>query len=541
METKILKAVFFASFFLFVIFIFVNINWGEPFYFHPDERNIASSISQLNFPKNLNPHFFAYGSLPIYLAFVLGSIPQIASNGLNNLIVDFSTAIILTRLASALFALLLIFLIFKTTELLAGKREAFLAGSLASLSVAYIQFANFGTFEMWLSFFSLLIIYLLLLFVKSGKDNFIVYSSIAFGILCSLKLSFIGLIPIFILALLFGFKPKDKIAKKIFIFLLFILVSTMSYLVSSPFNLLDSQGFISSMNYEGSVALGTLPVFYTGTFFNTIPILYQYEKVLPFLINPLLTLISIPSLIYLSYLSITKRNKLLGLVVFSFLIIFVSQSALFVKWTRYAVPSLSFLYILIAIFIFKIKDIINGKIFNLIILFVLGVSFIYSISYAKTVKLSQDTRIEALNFSTKTIDKNSKILSEVYDLGIVPFNSYYPHITLFNFYDLDNVDTSKKALSEELNNSDYIIIPSQRIMQSRILDNSNFPNGNNFYKSLFADKLNYRKIYQTPCDIFCKITYMGDPVFNLEQTASVFDRPTVFIFENKKITNKNNK
>ena len=27
---------------------FYNLNWGAPFYFHPDERNIASLISSLN-------------------------------------------------------------------------------------------------------------------------------------------------------------------------------------------------------------------------------------------------------------------------------------------------------------------------------------------------------------------------------------------------------------------------------------------------------------------------------------------------------------
>src|SRR5437868_5021246 len=51
---------------------FYNLNWGAPFYFHPDERNIASAVAQLKFPHHMNPQFFAYGSLPIYLIYFTG-------------------------------------------------------------------------------------------------------------------------------------------------------------------------------------------------------------------------------------------------------------------------------------------------------------------------------------------------------------------------------------------------------------------------------------------------------------------------------------
>src|SRR5579862_195019 len=51
---------------------FYNVNWGAPYYFHPDERNIASAVSQLQFPQQMNPHFFAYGSLPIYAIYFTG-------------------------------------------------------------------------------------------------------------------------------------------------------------------------------------------------------------------------------------------------------------------------------------------------------------------------------------------------------------------------------------------------------------------------------------------------------------------------------------
>ena len=48
---------------------FYNLLWGDEFYFHPDERNMAISISQMRVEENLHPHFFAYGQFPLYLAY----------------------------------------------------------------------------------------------------------------------------------------------------------------------------------------------------------------------------------------------------------------------------------------------------------------------------------------------------------------------------------------------------------------------------------------------------------------------------------------
>src|SRR5690242_3073826 len=92
---------------------FYNLNWGAPFYFHPDERNIASAVSQLKFPKQMNPHFFAYGSLPIYTIYFTGVVANYISGLLaptqtqiTNVL--FEQAIQISRVYSALFATLLI-------------------------------------------------------------------------------------------------------------------------------------------------------------------------------------------------------------------------------------------------------------------------------------------------------------------------------------------------------------------------------------------------------------------------------------------------
>jgi hypothetical protein len=46
------------------------INWSLPQIFHPDETRLLYAVGDIS-RHNLNPKFFAYGSLPIYLLKIL--------------------------------------------------------------------------------------------------------------------------------------------------------------------------------------------------------------------------------------------------------------------------------------------------------------------------------------------------------------------------------------------------------------------------------------------------------------------------------------
>jgi hypothetical protein len=61
-----------------------QLNWDQGFHLHPDERAIILFTIPLHLPLTLsqffsaqsplNPHFFAYGSLPLYLLFGLSNL-----------------------------------------------------------------------------------------------------------------------------------------------------------------------------------------------------------------------------------------------------------------------------------------------------------------------------------------------------------------------------------------------------------------------------------------------------------------------------------
>ena len=534
--------------FIGIFFRFYNIPWGSPLFFHPDERNIASSISQLTYPQQMNPHFFAYGSLPIYSIYFAG----VAINFIQNILfhahneimrVGFENAIVIGRTFSVFFSVLLLYLIYIVGKEVGGKKGGLISTMLASSSIGFIQYAHFSTFEIWLSFFLLFLCYLIYKYLLTGQHKYFIASPIVLGFLISIKISSLVYLPLCLLILILvdvleiikankkTILLHERALLKMVVFAGICLISTY---LTSPYFWIDNPGFWNSMHYESSVAIGSLPVFYTQEFEKTIPIIYQLTNVYPFILNPFIEILALISIFFVSKEIIVKKNRMLFIIIIFFIITLLSQLFLFVKWIRYYIPTISFIYIFLGYYLTKLltkPGLLKKRLALVVVSFFILISVLYSFAYFKTALWNPDTRVGASSWAGKNISHNSRILSEVYDLGIVPFNSSFGNIKLFNFYDLDVSREKVNELHDEIADTQYIILPSPRILQSRILKPNLFPQGNLFYKNLVSEKSGFKKIYKTPCDIFCNILYLGNPIYSYEQTASVFDRPTITIFK----------
>lgn len=516
-----------------------KLNWGAPFYFHPDERNIASAISQLRFPDQLNPHFFAYGGLPIYISFTIGIIQNWVTSILGggfDARVGFEQAILILRFLSATCSTLLIPLIYFLGKQIENREVGLIAAVLTTVGPGLIQFAHFGTFEMWLTLFSLMLFYAVLNAWKRLTTKTILLLAGTIGSLIAIKVSSLALFPLSLVP--FAKHNAKALPHRLARVLLFVTIIFSIWIITNPFSLLDFQSFWGSMRYESQVALGELKVFYTGEFLNIVRGIFPFLHIYPFLLNPLLTFLSIPAFLVVAFTAWKEKNRSYTLLLLFTSILLLSQLVLFVQWTRYFVPTIPFFFLLISIFLEKSitnlsQRMRSGRILKLVLLFsIMLLSALYTFAFLKTVYLSSDTRVAASDYARTTFPSSTKILSEAYDLGIVPFNSVFPSITLFNFYDLDNDSSvsNTKALKVALENSDIIILPSQRILKTRLQNSEAFPIGHAFYSTLSQGTPEFTKVYETPCDIFCNIVYLGNPVFSLEQTVNIFDRPTVFIY-----------
>src|SRR3972149_11367460 len=86
---------------------FYKLDWGEGFFFHPDEYHIAIAVNRLNFPENMNPELFSYGSFSVYLIYFSKLILQSIDANLSN-----TNPILLGRFFSALFSTATLILIY---------------------------------------------------------------------------------------------------------------------------------------------------------------------------------------------------------------------------------------------------------------------------------------------------------------------------------------------------------------------------------------------------------------------------------------------
>jgi hypothetical protein len=200
------------------------------------------------------------------------------------------------------------------------------------------------------------------------------------------------------------------------------------------------------------------------------------------------------------------------------------------------VPTLPFVYLIVGIGIsYWIEKLINiSKILTYATVGgTLLFSYIFCIAFFLTVYTHPDTRIAAATYANTIIPKNAKIVTEAYDPGDGPIRDSYPQIQYINPYYLETDSNIEKELSQKTALSEYIVLVSPRLLRARILNPIDFPKGNEFYTKLLQGKLGYSLIYETPCDLLCKLIYLNDPVYTLEETATVFDRPTVFIFKKR--------
>lgn len=557
---------------------FVNLGWGLPYPMHPDERNMTVAVqsfdchipitnnqfpnnfqfSIFNFPNCLNPHFFAYGQFPLYLGYILMMVYQLATKTFGQLI-TFNQAVMSLRIISAIASVINAIIIIKIINVITNKKSLFLtiiSYLIVIFSPYFIQFSHFGTTESLLMLFYSLTLYLSLLFINNKINNvyYIIFTALVAGSSMATKVSSV----IFLVVPIYAVILKDLKFKTIFNLARLIILSLIFFVVFSPYNFIELGDFLGALRYESDVALGSYVVFYTRQFVNTIPVLFQFEKIFPYVLGWPQFILFI-----LGFFGLSWKNKEINLLRFAFLIYFLSNAFMFAKWTRFMTPIFPLTTIFALLFLEKIKVINVIKIITVIIMILPGIAYL-------SIYQNSDIRFTASDWIYKNMSENSKILSETANVVDLPVQSQKSKVesrsyqyASFNFYDLDENKDVQSNLQRLLPEADYIFIPSRRIFKNHFCNNnsqsliSNFqttfnfpitnfinnceylknkyPSLNEYYKKLFNGELGFVKV--TEFDSFPKLCLpfnIGCLKFNdesAEETWTVFDHPVVRIYK----------
>ena len=256
------------------------------------------------------------------------------------------------------------------------------------------------------------------------------------------------------------------------------------------------------MVYETQIAAGTIKVFYTQQFQNTLPYLFQLAHIFPYISGLPVFILSLLALIlqFTVYrLRITKQTIIISI---SVIIYFLYFGQLYVKWTRFMSPIFFVFPLLTTFFINRFKNPI--KLLLLTICLLPGFLFL-------PLYFSPDIRVQATSWVQHYIPQDAKVFSEAGNVDNLPPATF--------FYDFYNLDIS--LLTHDLATSDYIIVPSRRVFK-----NNFYPN---YYQQLFSGRLGFTLVKQ-----FSPSTDLLLNPENGEETWSVFDRPTIRVYRKVK-------
>ncbi len=551
-----------ALFFIFLfgfLLRFTNLNWDSYLAFHPDERNISWAVTRIHFFDQMNPKFFAYGGLPIYTYRALAELVSALTHD-TNWIFDWGHIAVIGRYVSATLSSVSILLIYIVARSFFSQAVGLTSAFFLAFSPWAIREAHFATTETSLVFFVLCILWRSLAFLKKPTISGSIILGTLIGLATAAKTTSVLFLLIPFVSALYSMRTlyrQHKTHRQFFfqtvVFVtIFVSALTLTFVLLSPYTILDWQHFTESMSYESGVALGRFPVPYTYQFFNTIPYLYQVKTMLW-----QAGLVAIGGLIGITVLMIMvvaefiprriskfisrskqSRTKVRYYVLFLIfpIVYFLWQGSWYTKFARYNIPFLPFLTISASwLMVFLFNKISHKKFYSLICLFVYLIICLFHAwwGFANwTIYTRPQTRVAASQWMFEYIPAQTIIYTEHWNDGLPVYLSGQPavsyHRELINSFDLDT-DQKRKTITKQLEQGDYIIFSTRRIWGTMPKLTDRYPFTSALYRKILNGETDYREIaaFSSYPSLF-GITVNDDAA---EESLQVFDHPTVRIFK----------
>ena len=520
-----------------------GISWDAGHHLHPDERMLIMVADRINFFKNLNPDFFNYGSLPVY---ILKGLTQISDFIFKSSFNTYDGMLLFGRSLSISFDLLTVILIYKISQLLfKNKKLSLIASFLYGIAFFPIQNSHFFVVDVFLTMLTSLLCYLLLLFFESreGKNNLanILLISMTFAAMMATKFTAIIFFPIIILTIIF---KEYKNIKKLFLYLFVSsLISGFCYFLFMPYAFIDHLRFTSDLASQLRMNSNPYIFPYTLQYVATIPYLYYLKNIFIWGLGPFISIIFLIGLIGLMRLigligHISKerlfkyKSHLLFLGFYLLYFLIVGRSA--VKFMRYMLPLYPFFTILAAYGIYRIKKSRFKILSYFIILLAVFWTFMFVNIYSQV-----HTRNAATNWIIKNIPSQKTLAIEHWDdkLPLVDSEKYqFQELTL---YDQPDDNNKWEILNDKIKKSDYIIIASNRlyIPLSKLADCNKFescyPMTAQYYQKLFSGKLGFKKVVEFTNYPAIQLGHWRFEIKddNADESFTVYDHPKIMIFK----------
>lgn len=572
----------------------INLSWGLPYPFQPDERNMIDGAMRMSchlsdlpdgtFIEKLrncmNPSFYAYGQLPLFIGLFLGGIVGVIQGydilqGIRY--VDIGIGLRLFSAGSSILTVGILFLLVKDIlkdMKLKMELPSYLIDSIILLLLILqpyaIQFAHYGTTESILMMLYALIVYLCVRLAKTGLNVRIVMGiSALIGTALSIKLSsaVYGLLPA-MTGLYVVFLSKESLAKKVQTaaryFVLGFSVIVIFYILGSPHNVLSWSDFMGSMTYEIGVGDGSLRVFYTRQFEDTIPYVFQMMKIFPYALGLPTLFLSI-----LGYVFLPWKSKTATMVRIAILLYFGMAGYVYAKWGRFVAPMMPLMTVLATVIAVESLTMIQRKKISYMYPIVLILVMIIPGWAYTSVYSSPDVRYIASEWMLDNIPADSHVVIETGNGVNMPIMNPSSqsrginfYVTPFDLYTLEGNDLKIQDLENLMAETDYVVIASRRMFANSTctwpsmgsLQHSlekrfslisgkyedwcenkkqTYPATHAFYENLFNGS-QFKEVATFAS--FPEISIFGIPIIRFpdefaEEAMTVFDHPVIRIYQ----------
>ncbi|HWS83391.1 MAG TPA: glycosyltransferase family 39 protein [Ktedonobacteraceae bacterium] len=343
-----------------------NLNWDQGNSLQPDEREILFQVTTLCWPTSwaqfldptkspLNPHFFAYGSFPLYLLALIGAILHYDYSSPT----AFVNLTLIGRAISALFDTATILLtawlgLRLTLDDLPGRPRswnvALFAGSLVVFTPLQLQLSHFYAVDTMLVFFVMLTILACVILVDTDAPmRWALVAGLGYGLALGTKVSAAPLAVPLLVAIGLRWYKKRSFLSAICPLVLAITISLVVFLLVEPYALLDFNNFRILTSQEGDIARGTFDVPYTRQFAGTIPYLYEGQNMILWGMGVTLGCSSVIALLWFIW-RVLRRDAGSWLVVLSWILVYSAiVGSFYTKYMRYMLPVYPLLTLMAAV------------------------------------------------------------------------------------------------------------------------------------------------------------------------------------------------
>ena len=339
-----------------------GINWDQGGFYHPDERALLFHVEAISFPINdlsslfssgssLNPGWFPYGSLPLYMLKLTGFLapPFLENPGLDKLA-------IMGRATSALFDVVTILFIYVVGARLFGRWAGLLGASFITLSALHIQQSHFFVTDIMLASWLMVSFYFLIKAMEKGRIKSFALAGLFFGLALATKASAAPLALAFIAAaVLYALgtagQAQDRALRARYAtrgLAMAAGVTLLTFFITQPYGVIDWRTFLGDVGEQSEMVRRIRNYPFTRQYIDTTPYLYHVRQLAVWGMGLPLGILLWAGMAFSLGAALLRRRRKHILLLSWVLPYFLITGSFDVKFMRYMLPITPFLAIMAA-------------------------------------------------------------------------------------------------------------------------------------------------------------------------------------------------